>query len=55
MATVMMTVNVKAMDSQRWICRIQWFSSLGSRERVDGFVAHHLRAEAHAAQSSFSV
>jgi hypothetical protein len=26
------TVSVKAMETQRWICRIQWFQFMGSSQ-----------------------
>src|SRR3990172_8650982 len=56
-----MTVTVKAMDSQRWVCRTQLFQfnetssedetgSWDPREEVDELPAHHLPAVARAGE-----
>ena len=51
-----MTVTVKAMDSQRWICRTHVFQFNGTspdswdpRKQVDELPAHHLPAVTRAA------
>jgi hypothetical protein len=53
------TVNVKAMDSQRWVCRINLLQFNGTSsqvkswdrvEQVDELPAHHLPAVACAAE-----
>ena len=59
-----MTATVKAMDTQRWICRVHLFQFNGTssedepeadrswdpREQVDELAAHHLPAVARATE-----
>src|SRR5512134_4202174 len=50
-----MTVKVKTMDNQRWVCRTQLFQFIGTSlwdpgEQVDELAAHHPPAVARAAK-----